>query len=149
MKLINIKNIKWRNPNPDLPTHGRLVVEDDFKMDEFPIKLEKRHNGYINEITYSHFHIPDTVEELLVAVNPNDKRKDIMTSGKLSAYGKRCVDKLETTILDINAELKKSGSLTTDFHNKVYMGYENITGHTLGGKSMKELMKPIKSALKS
>ena len=149
MKLINIKNIKWRNPNPDLPTHGRLVVEDDFKINDFSIKMDKRYGNHITEIVYSHFHIPDTVEELLVAVNPNDKRKDIMTSGKLSAYGKRCVDKLETTILDINAELKKSGSLTTDLHNKVYMGYENITGHTLGGKSMKELMKPIKSALKS
>lgn len=149
MKVINIKNIKWTNSNSELPTTGKFIVEDKFDITNIPIKLEKKYSNKIDEITYTNFHIPDTVEELLVSVNKTDKEKDIiLPTGRFSAYGKRCIENLENIILDINKELKTSNELSSNLYDMVYLGYENITGHKLGKKTMQELMKPIKSALK-
>lgn len=151
MKAVKIYKIQWKTNDPEviakLPEHVGFTAVNDYNVAaKVPVVMKKKYGYDIDSFAFTEIPILETVEELLLKFNPEDKVKDLFkATGGLSTFGERCFKNLEW---NVNRRLRREfdGDDPWNFpaeYDMIQLTWEKLTGEDWEGKSLEEIMKSL------
>lgn len=151
MKAVKIYKIQWKVEDPEilakLPVHIGFTAVNDYNVAaKVPVVVKKKYGYDIDSFAFTEIPILETVEELLLKFNPEDKVKDLFkATGGLSTFGERCFKNLEWKA-QCRLRREFDGEDPWNFpaeYDMIQLTWEKLTGEDWEGKSLEEIMKSL------